>query len=298
MKLMTDGRKLLLAGVALTACLGFALNAQAQTCTTGNWFDVEGSPAVGKQDGDNRRYGGPCGMRVQVDGTPRYVADDSPGDEATYILRFYVFLDEAATNDPIVLFAADNDSGDTVYDASDNQIEMIYDADDSSGGSIMLSVREQDGTTWQSTSVPDVGSGWHSIEVSWARDSSTDTILNVDGGSDVQLSADTTGIGIENAFLGVLNSVGSTGFIDFDDFDSRRQERPGRLCRGLTVPETERAALDLEDVNKIFDEFASGGSRPVGGQPDYNEDGAVDLDDVNTVFSRFAGGNEDCDLNR
>ena len=92
MNFKTDSRKALLAGVALVGCLGFAFNAQAQTCTVDNWTGASTGVAnadAGTQGGDNRRYGGPCGLRVDLDGTARYVADDSPASESTYIARFY-----------------------------------------------------------------------------------------------------------------------------------------------------------------------------------------------------------------
>src|SRR5690625_7079908 len=94
MKLTKNLRKMLLAGAALAVCTGFALNAQAQDCTVDNWDVQEGltNSDTGTQGANNRRYGGPCGLRVTLDGTERYVGDDSPNGEAAYIARFYTFL--------------------------------------------------------------------------------------------------------------------------------------------------------------------------------------------------------------
>lgn len=291
MNLMTNGRKLLLAGVALTACLGFAFNAQAQTCTIVNWTGTE----VGVSDSNagtqntagssNRRYGGPCGLRVPVDGSAHYVVDPSPASEGAYIARFYVFLDNAGS-DPIQLFGAD--------DGTDDQVQVWYNL---SPGELTLRVFDNGSPASPVDLSEPVGAGWHSVEFVWEAAGTPDIRFSVDGNTDLTTSApDTSGLSIVNASLGNVDG-GATGggSIDFDDFDSRRVDRPGRLCRGLT--DLARADLDLQDALNIFDEFASNGLTPAAGQPDYNEDGIVDFDDALDVFDRFATGNEDCALN-
>lgn len=291
MNWMTNSRKLLLTGVALAASFGLAMSAQAQTCTISNWLGAESGVTdanAGTQDTtatDNRRYGGPCGLRVAVDGTVRSVSDDSPSAETSYIARFYTFLDNAGS-DPMMIFAADDGTAD--------QIVVWF--NHPSAGDLSLQVEGAGGTLERTFS--DVGSGWHSVELVWEAgpDTSDNIAFSVDGASDLTGAADTSGVTIENAYLGQLSGGANTGgTIDFDDFDSRRSSRPGRLCRGLT--NDARTALDLEDVSNIFDEFASNGNTPANGQPDYNEDGIVDLTDVTTVFNRFATANEDCSVN-
>src|SRR5690625_7236159 len=106
MKRTKNLRKLILAGAALAVCTGFALNAQAQDCTVDNW-DVQQGLAdsdTGTQGANNRRYGGPCGLRVELDGMDRYVVDESPATENSYIARFYAFLVNDGS-DPVMLFA-------------------------------------------------------------------------------------------------------------------------------------------------------------------------------------------------
>lgn len=291
MKLMTDARKALLAGIALAACLGFTLNAQAQTCVISNW---DGAPTGGLTDSDagtqdsasssNRRYGGPCGLRVDYDGSARYVTDTSPDGETTYNVRFYVYLDNAGGS-AVQLFGAD--------DGTDDQIQVWYNVP--GAGDLTLRVFDTEGSTTD-LEATGVSSGWHSVEFAWQQNASADIRFNVDGSdNDITATVDTTDISVQNAHLGVVNDATGPGEIDFDDFDSRRIDRPGRLCRGLTDPSRDQLALD--DVNAVFAEFSSNGGTPAGGQPDYNEDGSVDLDDVSEIFSRFASGNEDCSLN-
>jgi hypothetical protein len=274
------GRKALLAGVALAAGLGFTINAQAQTCVVSNWTGaVNLSDAdAGVQGATNRRYGGPCGLRAPVSGA--HVVDDSPLNEQAYKVRFYVYLDDVTTNDPIVIFAADNDEADTTYDAADNQIEVVYDADDSAGGTIMLSARDSGGT-FQSTSVTGVGTGWHSVEIDWTQAASADIILNVDGGSDQTISGvDTSSVDIDNAFLGVPSGVASGGTVDFDDFDSRRTTRPGRLLVGDANND---GIINSQDFVVVINEIV--GTSLAAGQPDCNEDGIINAQDFVCVIN-------------
>lgn len=271
MNFVSNSRKALLAGVAMTACLGFAFNAQAQTCTTTNWAGgITGSPTVGKQDGDNRRYGGPCGMRAPLDGAPHYVSDNSPGAEPVYISRFYVFLENPGTG-PITLFEAD--------DGTNPQVQVVFES-----GAIVLSVKDQGGT-WHD--IPsggvsvDAGS-WHSVELVWEDAADAQIALSVDGAADVTPGSviDTTGIAIENAHLGNLNGASGGGLVDFDDFDSRRVDRPGLLMVGDANDDGSMGVGDLvgilSEMNDV--EFAPG-------QPDCNEDGEVAVGDLVCVLS-------------
>lgn len=270
MKLMTDGRKALLAGVALVACLGFAFNAQAQTCTVANWAGGAtglSDADAGTQDNDggtNRRYGGPCGLQVDVDGSARFVTDDSPANETTYIARFYTFLDNAG-GDAILLFAAD--------DGTDDQIQVWY--NDPAAGDLTLRVFDQGGTPNDLTQ-GSVGAGWHSVELVWEQAASADVRFSVDGAADLTATPDTTGIAIANAHLGnVDGSATGGGTVDFDDFDSRRIERPGRL---LVADANADGSLDIFDALSLRDELAEVSF--AAGQPDCDENGTVDIFDA------------------
>lgn len=259
MKLTKNLRKMILAGAALAVCTGFAINAQAQDCTVGNWSVQAGltDADTGTQGADNRRYGGPCGLRVELDGTDRFVGDDSPGGEGAYIARFYTFLDDVTTSDPVMIFAAGDDNDESV-------LEVSYQS-----GDLTLTVY---GATTESATFSDIGSGWHSVEVVWAA--GEDTLFKVDEEDDLVVSADTSGLTIDYADLGNLNSADG-GSIDFDDFDSRRTERPGRLLVGDA---NDDSSLTFQDIVTVLDEYNNVAF--AAGQPDCNADGAITFSDV------------------
>lgn len=275
MNFKMDSRKALLAGIALTACLGFAFNAQAQTCTISNWASATGlsDADTGTQGATNRRYGGPCGLQVDIDGTARYVTDDSPAAEGAYIARFYTFLDNAGSS-AVQLFAAD--------DGSQDQIQVWY--NDPSAGDLTLRVFNQAGTP---TDIVEsgVGAGWHSVEFVWEANASAQILYSVDGAPDLSATVDTSTLAISNASLGNVNNAAGGGTIDFDDFDSRRMDRPGRLVVGDANND---GGVNVLDGLAVFSESA--GTAFAAGQPDCNEDGQVNVLDGLCIFDISASG--------
>lgn len=276
MKWMTNSRNLLLAGVALAGSFGLAVSAQAQTCTISNWL---GTPSgvtdadAGTQGSSNRRYGGPCGLRVPVDGSPHFVVDNSPTSESTYVGRFYTFLDNAGTN-PVLLFAAD--------DGTNDQIQVLY--NDPSAGDLTLSVRTSGGTYVDRT-FAGVGSGWHSVEFVWEASGTAAIAFSVDGATDMTATVDTTGASIVNASLGNIDGAAGGGTIDFDDFDSRRESRPGRLTIGDA---NDDLSINSQDFVTVINEIS--GSSLAGGQPDCNEDGTINSQDFVCIINIISGG--------
>ena len=287
-----------LPGLAIAAgvALAFSLNVQAQDCTIGNW-QVDGTAtATNLTNGDVgstnpfRRYAGPCGLLVAVDGTNRFLTDGSPSAETVYNARFFTYLNDAGSN-PILLFAAD--------DGDDDQIQVWYNFP--SAGNLTL--RVFDNSAQANDLTESVGSGWHSVEFAW--DSVAETVaFSVNNAPDLTLTPSIAGLTIANAHLGNIEGAngGAGAAISFDDFESRRQSRPPRLCRGLTVPEGtgpgERDRLALADARAVFAEVASFGAERAGGQPDFNGDGVVALADAREIFSNVAAFQTDCDLHR
>lgn len=266
MNLKTDSRKALLASVALVGCLGFAFNAQAQTCTIDNWTGASTGVAnadTGTQGSENRRYGGPCGLRVDLDGTARYVADDSPAGESTYIARFYTFLD-AAGSDPVIIFNAD--------DGADDQIQVWY--NDPAAGDLTMRVFDNGGTPSVVT-FNGVSAGWHSVEFVWEADAAAEPLFSLDGTDQTASALDTSGLSIANAFLGNVNAANTGGSIDFDDFDSRRIERPGRLMVGDA---NDDGTYTIGDLFAVDDERTGGAFAT--GQPDCDENGSITIGDL------------------
>lgn len=268
MKLMTDGRKAILAGTALVACLGFTLNAQAQ-CTVANWeggqtaltVDNVGTPA-----NEHRRYGGPCSLEVPVEGAAAYVSDNKPLDENAYIARFYAYLGDAGSADTMI-FAAQDDGV--------NAIQIHY--NDPSAGDITMYVF--DSATGQASATftaSEIDTNWVSIEFDWAA-GTDDTMFSVNGLTDKAISLDTTGVAITDALLGNINGAdaGTDTVFYFDDFDSRRLNRPGRLLVGDS---NDDQTVNVFDISANIDEIQS--DIYSSGQPDCNEDGSINVFDI------------------
>lgn len=260
--------KSMMIGSAAVAFLGLSMNAQAQpACTVDNWTDAPGlsDADTGYQGPDNRRYGGPCGLRVSFDDEARYVTYESGQGEGSYIARFYAFLDNMGS-DPAIIFAGTGGGDDQVqiwynfpaandltlraFDASDNSNDLTFDA---------------------------VGSGWHSIELEWnASSGDVHFLVNSDDPADeATMNIDLSGLSIEAASLGNVDAMNTGGVADFDDFDSRRSTRPGRLLVGDA---NDDGVLDINDATELRDELQE--ISIAAGQPDCNEDGDVDINDA------------------
>lgn len=288
--------KILIAGLIsawLTMGMSNAVLAQTQNCTFENWSTSVGDDNLraGSQGAGNRRFAGPCGLRVQLAGSEAYVQDESPTSESTFNVRFYFYLNEISED--VTLFEARSATTRVfaaTYDDANNQINVAF----STG----------DGSTSSTLSVGPVAAGsWNSLEIQWSKGSTanqTVTLVNASGKIEEESGAiNTDGFTVDTAKLGAVSAIAtvpSGGSIDFDDYDSRRDSVPGTLCRGLT--NSSRDTLDLEDVQAIFTDFATGGSVAAAGTPDHNMDGKIDLEDVSNVFSRFATGQNACSANR
>lgn len=266
--------KTLISGVALSALLGLSLNVQAQTCVVSNWDSATNvsDADAGTQGGSNRRYGGPCGLRVAVDGTERIVTDNSPTAESTYIARFYTFLNNAGS-DPIIIYAAD--------DGSVDQVQVWYNFP--AAGDMTLRTFDASAGTNDLT-FNAVGSGWHSVEFVWEAAAAADILFSVNGAADLSTTIDTSGITLAAAHLGNVNSATNGTSIDFDDFDSRRISRPGRLLVGDA---DDNASINILDVQAVGNEVVNGVF--AAGQPDCTEDGAVNILDVQCVGGIVVG---------
>ena len=264
--------KTMMVGSAAVAFLGLSMNAQAQpACTVDNWTDAPGlsDADTGYQGPDNRRYGGPCGLRVDFDGDARYVTYESGQGEGSYIARFYAFLDGMGS-DPAIIFAGEGDGADVVqvwynFPAANDLTLRAFDAADASNDLTFNSV----------------GSGWHSIEFEWNRDSGdVHFLVNSDDPADeASMNIDLSGLAIEAASLGNPAGDNTGGVADFDDFDSRRSTRPGRLVVGDA---TDSGAVGVADLSAIIAEIQ--GSSFAAGQPDCNEDGNVGVADLSCVI--------------
>jgi len=282
--------KTMMIGSAAVAFLGFSLNAQADLpeCTVANWDD--NGAVVGLSDADtgyqgsnNRRYGGPCGLRIAFDGEDRYLINDTPSNEQSYIARFYAFLNDLGDSSAII-FAGEG--------GGDDHFQVWF--NEPAAGDLTLRIFDASGTPVDLV-YNDLDSGWHSIEVVWESGSDAEirfALNSDDPQNDLVTTVDNSGLGIDSAWLGNVAGADIGGTADFDDFDSRRDTRPQRLCRGDT---TGSESIGFADLNNIGGEVISGGAQLAFGQPDYTESGAIGFNDLNAVFANHVSiSNPDC----
>lgn len=308
-KVLMQGRKgVLYSAMAGLMMAGWSLSSQAQVaCTVENWGGTvnEDSLFAGSPQQGNKRFAGPCSLKVDLDDDMAYVLDDSPVGEADYIARFYFNPNGNDSADaPMIIFAANVDSDGT----GDDVLQVWYNVASAdpfvaTPNHITLVIQTADGEEEIRAGAAGVrANGWNSVEIVWQADADADVVMNVNGQADLSATGiDTSGLQVNSAMLGFVGypsdpAVTSSTPMYFDDFDSRRQTRPGRLCRGLT--DESRDSIDLADFFNIYADFASGGNQLATGQPDYNEDGIVDLVDAFAVYDAFAAGQNSCDLNR
>ena len=285
----------------------WSVSSHAQTCTITNWGGgaVNGdSLFAGSPQEGNARYAGPCSLAVSLDNDMAYVVDDSPIGEPAYIARFYFNPNGNASADkPMIVFAA-NEAGDGT---GDDVLQVWYNVGAAlpdftpQANAITLLIQTDDGLAQINVTEGVRATGWNSVEIVWGSGAESDVVLNVNGINDVVVGGlNTSSQSIGSAALGLVGIPGGFSVISddpllFDDFDSRRQSRPGRLCRGLT--DESRTELANIDVLAIFEEVASGGAELAGGVPDFNEDGVVDNVDLLGVFNQVSGGFGDCEFN-
>ncbi|TVQ28363.1 MAG: hypothetical protein EA370_16700 [Wenzhouxiangella sp.] len=245
----------------------------AQDCGISNWSQATNldSSFTGVQGPNNRRYGGPCGLRVQLDGQARFLTDQSPLNEPTFIARFYVHLDAVSSTDPVWLYSADN--------GAEDLIQVWYNTP--SAGDLTLSARDTAGTLHDLT-FANIAPGWHSVEFVWESAASADirfALSSDDPEADLVTTIDTSGLLVANASVGNLNAA-TGGSFDFDDYVSRRISRPGRL---LVADADDDSNINIADIIAIADEIEALGFAP--GQPDCDEDGEIDPTDVACVVT-------------
>ena len=267
--------------------VGWSLAAQAQgVCTIDNWQVNDVPAAVGldnsnvgqpnETDADGRafrRYAGPCGLRVPLDDEPRYVRDGSPAAESEYKVRFYVFLNDLSGN--VLLFEAVDSAGDPL-------IEIWYDHANS-----VFAADMETGSGAENLGELPAAPGWNSIQFQWGSVTDEDGVLVegvnaefiVNESNPIRANLDLKDALLTEARLGNVSGANG-GYLDFDDFDSRRSMAPGRLLVGDANGDGRIGVGDLvailSELNSLS--FASG-------QPDCNQDGRIGVGDLVCVLT-------------
>ncbi|TVQ28354.1 MAG: hypothetical protein EA370_16740 [Wenzhouxiangella sp.] len=270
------------------------MNAQAQTCTVGNWGGGAVNPtslfAATPLDG-NSRYGGPCSLRVSLNAGESFVADNSPIAEQDYITRFYFNPNgNANAGLPMIIFAANDASNGT----GDDVMQLWYNVSSAdpftaTAGAATLVITTDGGATQINVDAADIrGSGWNSFEIVWSSGASAEIAMSVNGGTDLTTTGNTSNERVRSALLGFVgddgSGISSATPMYFDDFDSRRISRPGRLLRGDAA---DSGTNDAADLIQLRNELLGTSLAP--GQPDCNEDGTVDAADLICVRNILLG---------
>lgn len=267
-----SSRTLLAAALIASLPMGSAL-----ACTTSNWNGgAAGGAAAGNQKGRNSepavpRYSGECALKAANAGSS-YVTDNSPGSEAVYRSRFYVFTGSAA-------------SGSKIFAAS---------ADDNNGGAEAFSITINNnafnfavnGTTVPT--IPAAANKWYAVETLYRASgafratvrgagAATETVVNSAGNAGA--------VNVGSARLGVLSATTNATAMAFDAFESTRSADTviGRLCPGDANGDN---FVNSGDALAALNEFPPSGPYAPG-QPDCNEDGFVNSGDAICAINRF-----------
>lgn len=241
------------------------------SCNIAAWHAAQGlsDADTGVQDGSFKRFSGPCGLGLLVvGGEPTYLVD-SLSDETSIRIRFYVFFD-GVSGEVAVL------SG---LQFSDPQFDVVYNFP--TPGDLTLAVAEV--KTFSDLTVPDIGPGWHAVEVEWESGSTAPIAFRVNG-VEVTDVLDTAGRAIDEVQLGAPFAQGTaSGVLFFDAYSSDRLVAPPLLLEGDSNNDGLVNVQDLVSVIREveFVEFDEG-------QPDCNADGTIDSLDYDCLIDTIA----------
>ncbi len=276
-----------LLGTAVAAALMFGAQA-ASACAINAWSSATGLTVAdtGEPTADFKRYSGRCSLRVQNASTPRFVTDITPNDETSYRVRFYYFtgnISGAAAD----IFQARNGSG-------TNIIRVTHD-----GNQLSFST-----TSGAAQTVTVVDNRYYSIELAWASGAGTGSLTGtVTGNSGGAVNASVAGTvnfanlanasdRITEARMGLISGAPTVAAaVFFDEFDSRRTQNPGRLCRGDVgggVGGVTDGNINVSDRVVITNEILE--TAVALGAPDVTEDGLINVSDRVAVTNLILDG--------
>jgi hypothetical protein len=272
-----------LLGTAVAAALMFGAQA-ASACAISAWSSATGLTAADTGEPTTpgfNRYSGRCGLKVPNSngGAGRFVTDTTPASETSYRVRFYYNTgDIAGTSD---IFLAENTGGADI-------IRVAHDG-------TQLSFFVNGVANPQTVAVTD--NRYYSIELAWSAAAGTGALTGtVTGNSGQSATAAVAGTvnfpnlsnaadRIDTARLGLITGTPTvTVPVIFDEFDSRRTQNPGRLCRGDS---NNSGSISSSDRSAITSELGIPSVLALG-QPDCNESGSVSSTDRSCVTALLA----------
>ena len=248
----------------VTGAVSLMIATEASACSLKAWSASNGTPVAGQpnQAPSVARYSGLCAM--QVDAIGDFVRDESPNDEVSYHVRFYVYTGTHGGGNADI-FQARNGSGTNIVRVQYNGSQLTF---------------GMNGTGTTRTAAV-VANRWYSIELEWQASTAGSLSIVVQGNGSSTPIAVTPITGINNASdrvsdarMGKISGAG-TGFMNFDSFASSSDTNPGRLLRGDA---NGNGVVNIADVIAIRNEALGG---PLAdGQPDCNESGGINVTDV------------------
>lgn len=266
-----------LLGTAVAAALMFGAQA-ASACAISAWTSATGLTAAdtGEPTAGFSRTSGACSLRVaNSNGTAgRFVTDATPNNETSYRVRFYYFTGDVTGSTDI--FQAVNTGNTNIIRVAHNGSQLSF---------FVNGVANP-----QTVTVVD--NKYYSIELAWSAAAGTGAMTGtVTGNSGAATTAAVAGTvnfpalsnasdNITEVRLGMITGTATTAALAsayFDEFDSRRTQNPGRLCRGDAGGGTAGAPdgiIGSADRVLITNEILGSGTQPRG-QPDASEDGLV-----------------------
>ena len=263
-----------LLGTAVAAALLFGAQA-VSACAISAWSSPTGLTVAdtGEPPAGFSRYSGRCSVRVQNTngGTGRFVTDTTPNNEASYRVRFYYFTGDISGATDI--FQARSST-------ATNVIRVAHDGN-------QLSFSANTGGAAQNVTVLD--NRYHAIELAWAAGAGTGSMTATVTGAGNTVAAGTATFSnlansadsITEARLGLITGTPTvTAPVFFDEFDSRRTQNPGRLCRGDA---NGNGTLTGGDAQAVINETVNGVIAI--GQPDANENGGVTGGDAQNIIN-------------
>lgn len=194
-------------------------------CSTGAWSAVTGTPlALGESTNpQGKKYEQSCGLTVDASNVPAFVTTDTPVNEPSVSVRFYLLADalDITSGDVSLLLARDDVTG---------QFELRLRG---SGEVKFLVSRYRDNDIWveHSELIP-LQDVWQAIEASWTAGNGDGSFaVKVDDIEQFSINDLDNADGVINEIdFGVLNGASAAGELALDAFMLRRSGEPGLLA--------------------------------------------------------------------